>query len=88
MSVSVTRRGFLRRTAFALTAGAVAPALAGGQKRAEKPNIVFIMTDDMGYETLSCNNVLNYRTPNIDKLAEESIVFTQADSMPLCVPTR
>ena len=54
----------------------------------KKPNIVFIMTDDMGYETLSCNGAVNYDTPNLDRLASESYIFTNCDSQPLCCPTR
>jgi len=42
----------------------------------QKPNIVFIMTDDMGYETLSYNGAVNYDTPNIDRLAGESYIFS------------
>ncbi|MEN8249105.1 MAG: sulfatase-like hydrolase/transferase [Bacteroidota bacterium] len=54
----------------------------------EKPNIIFIMTDDMGYETVSYNKVINFKTPNIDQLAREGVVFTNCDAQPLCVPTR
>ena len=84
----ITRRGFIRAAALTFAAKAATPVLASGKKLPEKPNVVFIMSDDMGYETLSYNNVTNYCTPNLDKLAQESLVFTQADSMPLCVPTR
>ena len=57
-------------------------------KKASMPNIVFILSDDMGYETLSYNGATNYRTPNLDKLARESTVFTNCDAQPLCVPSR
>ncbi len=53
-----------------------------------KPNILFIMTDDMGYETVGFNKVVNFKTPHIDKLSTESFVFTNCDAQPLCVPTR
>ncbi len=43
-----------------------------------KPNIIFILADDMGYGDLSCYGNKIIKTPNIDKLAEEGIRFTQA----------
>lgn len=46
------------------------------------------MTDDMGYETVGYNEATNYKTPNLDKLARESVVFTNCDAQPLCCPTR
>jgi len=58
------------------------------EPRRPRPNIVFIMSDDMGYETVGFNGAVNYRTPHIDALAREAIVFTQCDAMPLCCPTR
>ena len=53
------------------------------------PNIVFILADDMGYSQLGCNGSEYYRTPNIDKLAEEGMRFTNAyAACPVCSPTR
>ena len=53
-----------------------------------KPNIIFIMADDLGYETLACygNDINN--TPNLDKMADQGMKFTHAYSTPLCTPTR
>ena len=53
-----------------------------------KPNIIFIMADDLGFETLSCygNDINN--TPNLDKMADQGMRFTHAYSTPLCTPTR
>lgn len=42
----------------------------------EKPNIVFILADDLGYNELSCQGQTNFLTPNIDKLAAEGMRFT------------
>jgi len=53
-----------------------------------RPNIVFIMADDLGYECLSCNGSTSYKTPELDKLAMEGMRFTNCHSMPLCTPTR
>ncbi len=56
---------------------------------AEKPNIVFILADDMGYMDLACNGSDLYRTPNIDKLASQGTRFTQfRTAAHVCSPTR
>jgi len=55
----------------------------------KKPNIVFILIDDLGWRDLSCYGSKFYETPNIDKLQKEGIHFTQAYSAsPVCSPTR
>jgi len=54
-----------------------------------KPNIVFIMADDLGYGDLGCYGQKLIRTPNIDRLAKEGIRFTQAYAGgSVCTPTR
>ena len=54
----------------------------------QKPNIILIMADDMGYECLSCNGSTSYDTPNLDKLANNGVRFTNCFSTPLCTPSR
>lgn len=54
----------------------------------EKPNILFIMADDVGIEGLSCYGSDSYQTPHLDRLAAEGMRFTHAYSQPLCTPTR
>jgi arylsulfatase len=54
-----------------------------------KPNIIFILADDMSYRDLSCYGQQRYKTPNLDALAEGSVRFTQAYSAaPECAPSR
>lgn len=54
-----------------------------------KPNILFILIDDMGWKDLSCFGSDFYETPRIDKLAEEGMLFTDAyAACPVCSPTR
>ena len=53
-----------------------------------RPNIVLIMADDMGYETLGCNSSTEYKTPNLDRLASEGIRLTNCLSQSLCTPSR
>ena len=56
---------------------------------ARKPNVIFILVDDMGYADLSSFGSKDIRTPNIDRLAKEGVKLTQAYSNgPVCTPTR
>jgi arylsulfatase A-like enzyme len=56
---------------------------------AQRPNIVYIMTDDMGYADLSCYGRKDYSTPNLDKLASQGMKFINAyAAAPVCTPTR
>ncbi|MCH8216961.1 MAG: sulfatase-like hydrolase/transferase [Planctomycetes bacterium] len=54
----------------------------------DKPNIVLIMADDIGFECYSGYGSPFYSTPNIDRLAETGAKFTQAYAQPLCTPSR
>lgn len=56
--------------------------------RAGKPNIVFILVDDMGWNGISSFGNKHVSTPNIDRLAEQGMRFTQAYVAPECTPTR
>ena len=54
-----------------------------------KPNIIFIMADDLGYADLSCYGRREYATPNIDRIAERGVRFTQAyANSAVCSATR
>jgi arylsulfatase A-like enzyme len=54
-----------------------------------KPNVVFILVDDLGWMDLGCQGSLVYKTPNIDRLAATGMRFTDAyASCPVCSPTR
>ena len=54
-----------------------------------RPNIVFIMADDLGYADLSCYGRRDYATPNIDRIAERGVRFTQAyANSAVCSATR
>lgn len=53
-----------------------------------KPNIILIMADDLGYETIGANGGTSYRTPVLDKLAATGTRFTHCYVQPLCTPTR
>ncbi len=55
---------------------------------APRPNIIFILADDLGVGNVSCYGADNYRTPNIDALASGGIRFTHGYTAPLCGPSR
>lgn len=55
----------------------------------QKPNIVYILADDLGYGDLSCYGQKHFQTPNIDQLARKGMLFTQHYSgCPVCAPSR
>ncbi|NBR42378.1 MAG: hypothetical protein EBU04_05810 [Verrucomicrobia bacterium] len=53
-----------------------------------KPNVVFILIDDFGYECVTANGGESYRTPVMDKLAATGVRLEQVHAQPLCTPTR
>jgi arylsulfatase A-like enzyme len=74
------RRDFLTLTAAASVGLRAAP---------QRPNIVFILADDLGYADLGCYGQRQIRTPNIDRLATQSMRFTDAYSgCTVCAPSR
>jgi arylsulfatase A-like enzyme len=76
--------GFLMGCLFISSLGA---ALSAAAER--RPNIVFFMVDDMGWMDTTVNGSRYYETPNMERLAERGMVFTDAyTANPLCSPTR
>lgn len=73
----------------AFACAALLTASCGQSAPVSKPNIIFILADDLGWTGLGCYGSPFYETPNIDRLAREGMKFTQAYSAaPLCSPTR
>ena len=52
------------------------------------PNVVLILADDVGQECFGCYGGEDYRTPNVDRLAREGVLFEHGYSTPLCTPSR
>ncbi len=71
-----------------LTFFAVLLFLLGETQAADKPNVIFILADDLGIGNVGCYGADNYRTPHIDKLAAEGTRFTQCFTAALCGPSR
>ena len=94
--MKLTRRKFVQRLAIGttlLSGGVRTTAIANSAQRSSakesRPNIVFILADDLGWGDLSCYGRPDYRTPNIDQLALQGTKFTDAYSASaVCTPTR
>ena len=84
-------KGRISRRTFLAGAAAGATVFASGRNvsGATRPNIIFILADDLGAADLSCYGQPDYKTPNIDRLAGEGMLFTNSYSgAPVCTPTR
>lgn len=78
-------------TAVATSALALAPivgANAQANQKDSRPNIIFIMVDDLGFSDLGCYGATDIHTPNIDRLASEGVRFRQFYNNSISAPTR
>lgn len=84
----VSRRQFISSAVTAAAAVSVS-AQRPASGKASRPNILFILADDMGWGDLSCYGRPDYQTHNLDRLAAQGLRFTNAYSAaPVCTPTR
>ncbi|NLV40622.1 MAG: sulfatase [Candidatus Hydrogenedentes bacterium] len=84
---ALDRRTFLSRTGAALAGVGWAAAARGADRK--KPNIVFILADDLGRHQVGCYGNPFYETPHLDTLAAQGVKFTDAyAACPVCSPTR
>jgi arylsulfatase A-like enzyme len=90
----MNRRNFLKAmglsaAAFTLGGCDVNAQISNDSVPAKKPNFLFILIDDMGWRDLGFMGSTFYETPNIDRLADQGMVFSNAYSnAPNCAPTR
>jgi len=83
-----TRREFLKITGV-VAGSLIMPSVASPKEPPHvRLNLIFIMVDDLGKDMISCYGSDKAQTPNIDALAVTGMRFTNAYSMPQCVPTR
>ena len=89
------RRDFLKAVGLGAASLAVPSCLASsGQRRSNskahrKPNVIFILIDDMGWTDVGCYGSKFHETPHIDRLANQGMKFTDAyAACPVCSPTR
>tara|TARA_B110000305_G_scaffold61777_2_gene68593 strand:+ start:12555 stop:13904 length:1350 start_codon:yes stop_codon:yes gene_type:complete len=81
-------KNFRMRISFTLFCWLIGGLVASTTVADDRPNIVLIMADHMGYETVSSYGSADYETPRLDALAATGLRFTQTYSQPLCTPTR
>src|ERR1044071_9310894 len=91
--MKLTRRKFFESVAAGTTLlaglGSIARTQTSSTKSNLRPNILFILADDLGWGDLSCYGRPDYRTPNLDLLASQGLRFTDAYSASaICTPTR
>ncbi len=83
-----SRREFLKTLSAGVTASAL-PSVLWGRNETERPNIILMMADDLGYGDVSCFGNVIIQTPNIDKIAKDGVKFTEFYAAgPTCSPSR
>lgn len=88
----VSRRGFLKASAASLAFGLVA-GTAGAEENTDRPNVLFLFTDDQRFDTIAALGNKYIRTPNMDRLVRSGVTFTNAyimgaSSPAVCSPSR
>ena len=90
MKINQSRRDFLKRSAL-FSIGLTLPGFVQScsMKKQQRPNIVFIMSDDHAYQANSAYSKKLTETPNIDRIAKEGMKFTNACvTNSICAPSR
>ncbi|UGU15879.1 sulfatase-like hydrolase/transferase [Sinomicrobium kalidii] len=87
--MNIFRKHYLRTFCLLCIVVLTSAGRSGDSEKAEPPNIIFILTDDMGYGDISCFNSKYMQTPHIDSMAKEGTRFMQYYSAsPICSPSR
>src|SRR5262245_63898945 len=84
-------RNMLRAAVVLLALLTTAPQPADAQlpaTRVDRPNVVLIVTDDVGYGDIGSYGAPDIKTPNIDSLAKDGVRLTDFYAAPVCTPTR
>ena len=69
-------------------AASLMPAMASAQKNEQRPNIILILVDDLGFSDIGSYGASEIHTPNLDRLASEGIRFRQFYNNSISAPTR
>jgi len=89
MTLMRTRRDFMKSLVVGAAALALPRMLRGQTEHKSKPNVILFLVDDMGWIDTTLNGSRYYKTPNMERLAKQSVLFTDAYAAnPLCSPTR
>ena len=86
---TLTRRQFIKTAAAAIPAAGIGTKLFAGSGEVKQPNIVFVFADQMRAHAMGCMGNEQVITPNLDKMAGEGLLVTNAVSaQPVCTPYR
>jgi arylsulfatase A-like enzyme len=86
---AIDRRTFLGRATALAAFAALVPDRGPCSRRATPPNLLLIMSDDLGYGDLGITGRTDYATPVLDQLARDGVRLTNAyAAAPVCTPTR
>ena len=89
VSTITARRNGLRLAFSGLACLPLLPVTGSAQEAPQRPNIVFILCDDLGINDLSCYGRKEHHTPNLDRLASQGLRLTSAYcAAPICSPSR
>ncbi len=85
----MNRRDFLKAAGAGAASLVVPSCVSASSGPHKRPNVIFILIDDMGWPDVVCYGSKFHETPNIDRLAEQGMKFTDAyAACPVCSPTR
>ena len=87
--LNYNRRDFLKAVGLGAASLAATGPAVGSEQAARRPNIIFILTDDQRYDAMGCVGHPWLKTPNMDRLAKEGVMFENAFvTTSLCSPSR
>lgn len=87
--MNTSRRTFIKTAGMGIMTSLVGGCASSVRRSQRKPNFVVIFTDDQGYQDLGCFGSPNIKTPNIDKMADEGMRFTDFYvGASVCTPSR
>lgn len=86
---NLNRRSFLKAAGFGLASVTIGSLPVFSTPQSRRPNIIYILADDLGWAELGCYGNKFNETPNLDKLAQQGMLFTDAyAAAPVCSPYR
>ena len=89
VAMQISRIGLIRLAKLALVAVVPFSFSTSAQAKAARPNIIFILADDLGYSELGSYGQKKIKTPNLDRLATQGMRFTRNYSgNAVCAPSR
>ena len=86
--MKIVSRHLIVVAVLSMSAKTAIPAEADEPTATARPNVIFVLTDDLGYGDLSCHGNPVLKTPNIDQLSRDGVRFSQFFVSPLCEPSR